>query len=243
MHEGTKFFDDDKRFESYRTGRHRPNTPNESLEKPVFLELLDDVRGKQILDLGCGDGLFGLELLRGGGQSYLGLDASQKMAQLAQQNLQGTSGQALHTKIEDWSYPPERFDLVISRLALHYVANLDETFNQVYQTLRQNGQFVFSIVHPVITSCDKSRAKGGKRLDWIVDDYFRPGPRAVHFMGESVRQYHRPLEDIFRALQQANFQIEQLRESCPQRENFTDMELYERRKRIPLFLFLAGRKG
>jgi SAM-dependent methyltransferase len=242
MHQGDQFFDDDNMFEYYRARRHRADGPNETLEKPVFLELLGDVSGREILDLGCGDGVFGQELLTAGCQSYLGLEASRQMVQLARQNLQETSGQIVHIKIEDWDYPPARFDLVISRLALHYVADLDETFHKVNHTLRRNGRFVFSIVHPVITSCDRSREEGGMRQEWIVDDYFTMGPRKVYFMGEFVEQYHRPIEEIYKSLQDANFQIEQLRESCPRMENFTDVNLYERRKRIPLFLFLSGRK-
>ncbi len=243
MHEGAKFFDNDKLFERYQSGRHRSEGPNESLEKPIFLELIGDVKGEQILDLGCGDGIFGLDLLRAGCQTYVGLEASQNMVQTAQQNLQGTAaGQIVHAKIEDWEYPPERFDLVISRLALHYVANLAEAFRNVNNTLRLDGRFVFSIVHPVITSCDRSQENSGIRQDWIVDDYFVPGSRQVRFMNEFVEQYHRPLEDIFKSLQEANFIIEQLRESRPRPENFTDEKLYERRRRIPLFLFLAGRK-
>ena len=55
-------------------------------------------------------------------------------------------------------------------------------------------------------------------------------------------KYHRTVEDYFRALQEAGFVVEQLRESRPQREQFADEQTYERRRRIPLFLFLAGRK-
>jgi hypothetical protein len=57
-----------------------------------------------------------------------------------------------------------------------------------------------------------------------------------------VSKYHRTVEDYFRALQAAGFVVEQLRESRPQRERFADAQVYERRLRIPLFLFLAGRK-
>jgi len=243
MHEGAHLFENAKAFETYQAGRHRPDSPNESLEKPVFLELLGNVSGRYILDLGCGDGNFGRELLASGCQSYLGIDSSQQMTQMARQNLQETSGQAVCEKIEAWHYPSDSFDLVISRLALHYVPNLDETFANVNKTLKDNGQFVFSIVHPVITSCDKSREGGGVRQDWIVDDYFSIGSRQVYFRGEFVKQYHRTIEDIYISLQKANFRIEHLRESCPQRENFRDVNLYERRKRIPLFLFFSGRKG
>lgn len=242
MPEGSEFFDNDHICQSYESGRHRPDSPNESLERPVFLELLDNVSGKHILDLGCGDGMFGRELLAAGGQSYLGLEASQQMVKLAGQNLQGTIGQVVHTKIEDWVYPEKHFDVVISRLALHYVADLDAAFSRVNHTLKENGQFVFSIVHPVITSSDKSREGGGRREDWIVDNYFSAGSRRVFFMDQYVEQYHRTIEDIYGSLQDANFRIEHLRESSPKRENFADVDLYERRKRIPLFLFLSSRK-
>ena len=50
-------------FEQYMKRRYRENSPNESIEKPVFFQLIGHVQGKQILDLGCGDAKFGAELL------------------------------------------------------------------------------------------------------------------------------------------------------------------------------------
>ena len=242
MEEGSKFFDDDRKVESYRSKRHWAESPNESIEKPIFLDMLGDVKGKQVLDLGCGDGIFGLDLLEAGCQSYLGVEASLHMVQAAQKVFQQSFGQVVHARIEDWTYPVNYFNLAISRLALHYVANLDDTFNKVNSALKSGGRFVFYIVHPVITSCDRSRKDGGARQDWIVDDYFATGSRQVYFMGQYVEQYHRTTEDIFKAFQDADFFIEQLRESRPKIEHFTNVALYERRRRIPLFLFFSGRK-
>lgn len=148
MRDGATFWDDDDVFERYKTRRHNSNTPNETLEKPIITELLGAIQGLQILDLGCGDGVFG----------------------------------------------------------------------------------------SVITSCNKSRADGGQRQDWIVDDYFIPGPRSVYLFRQHITQYHRTIEDLFTALQQAGFTVEALRESRPQRAHFADETLYERRNRIPLFL-------
>jgi SAM-dependent methyltransferase len=152
------------------------------------------------------------------------------------------NGEIVHTKIENWGFRAESFDLVISRLALHYVANLAGTFHHVNKTLKKDGRFVFSIVHPVITSSDKSREKSGVRYDWIVDDYFISGSRRVRFMGEFVEQYHRTIEELFCSLQNAGFIIEQLRESRPRPEIFEDENLYTRRMRIPLFLFFSSLK-
>lgn len=66
MLEGAEFFDKDRTFQTYRKGRYRSGSPNETLEKPIFLELLGEVAGKRILDLGCGDGMFGVDLLAAG---------------------------------------------------------------------------------------------------------------------------------------------------------------------------------
>lgn len=240
---GATYFNDDRRFTDYAEHRHRPNSPNETLERPVIVELVGDVTALDILDLGCGDGLYGRELLAAGCRSYTGLESAQSMVAVARGAVSGATAEIVHNKIEEWPFPNEQFDLVVSRLALHYVADLATTFHQVYKTLRRGGRFVFSMVHPVITSSDKSRGGGGQRLDWIVDDYFVPGPRSVYFMGDQVEQYHRTIEEIFGAMQQAGFVVEQLRESCPQPQHFTDEELLERRRRIPLFLFLAGRRS
>jgi hypothetical protein len=60
-------------------------------------------------------------------------------------------------------------------------------------------------------------------------------------MDELVEQHHRTIEDIYASLQETGFVIEQLRESRPRPEKFADKKLYERRRRIPLFLFLSGR--
>lgn len=95
-------FDDSQISEIFWAMRHRPDSLNESLEKPVIGELVGDVVGMDILDLGCGDALFGVELLAAGCRSYLGIDAATQMVQMAEENLAGTSGRVEQARIEDW---------------------------------------------------------------------------------------------------------------------------------------------
>ena len=73
----------------------------------------------------------------------------------------------------------------------------------------------------------------------IVDEYFIKGARVVPWMGSEVIMYHRTIEEYYSGLQQAGFTIQQLRESRPRREQFSDVAEYQRRLRIPLFLFFA----
>ncbi len=242
MGEGKQVFDSATKTDAYRAWRHHPNSPNKSIEEPIILELLGDVTNTAILDLGCGDAIFGQKLLAMGCQAYTGIESSHQMVDVATEILAGSHGNVIHDKIETWAYPETQFDLVLSRLALHYVANLDQAFANVYKSLRPGGRFVFSILHPVISSCDESREGNRKRQNWIVDRYFEPGPRQVYMMDEYIEQHHRTIESIYRALQNAGFSITSLREAQPRRENFTDEALFKRRSRIPLFLFLASQK-
>lgn len=240
--DGPSFYDDDAVFRTYMQHRQRTDTPNDTLELPILRELLGDLRGQRILDLGCGDAALGREALTQGCQSYLGLEGSRNMLLAAQETLAGTGGQLVHNTIETWEYPPDRFDCVVSRLALHYIAELEQTFTLVYRTLATNGRFVFSVEHPVITSCDRGWTAGTQRQDWLVDDYFDTGPRVTRWLGGEVRKYHRTVEDYVGGLQQSGFILERLRESCPRREWFADEQTYRRRRRIPLFLLLAARR-
>ena len=237
---GPEFYDDDVVFDTYMSRREsRTDGPNETLEKPVFDELVGSLSNLRILDLGCGNAGFGLEALQQGCRSYLGIDGSQKMAEAAKQKLVSTQGKVIRASIESWEYPLQQFDLVTSRLALHYIQDVETVFAKVCQTLVEGGRFIFSIEHPVITSCDRAWQHAGSRQDWIVDNYFETGPRVTNWMGGEVIKYHRTIEDYFAALCTSGFVVETLRESRPQRKRFRDEATYERRKRIPLMLFFS----
>jgi len=240
-HNGPEFYDDEAVFATYMSGREtRVDSPNETLEKPIFDELVGNLANLSILDLGCGNAAFGLEALQQGCYLYVGIDGSHRMVKAAKEKLTGTLGKILQASIEAWDYLSQQFDLVTSRLALHYVQEIEPVFAKVYQALIGGGRFIFSIEHPVITSCDRAWLTGGQRQDWIVDDYFETGPRLTHWMGGEVVKYHRTVEDYFAALCAAGFMVNEVRESRPQRSRFNDEATYERRKRIPLMLFLAA---
>jgi SAM-dependent methyltransferase len=239
---GAAAYDEGDFFENYMKRRNRKDSPNNILEKPILLELLGSVDGKRILDLGCGDAEIGVELLQKGCLSYLGLEGSENMSRVAAENLDGKAGQVLLTSMEEWEPQPEKYDIVISRFALHYLADLASVFQKVHDSLVTGGRFVFSVQHPVLTSSTKSAEGSGRRTDWIVDDYFNQGERAEPWIGKKVIKYHRTVEEYFQLLLQAGFKVDDLREGTPKAENFSSQEEYERRKRIPLVLMFSCTK-
>jgi SAM-dependent methyltransferase len=239
---GPAFYDDDAIFNTYMARRSRSDNPNDTLEKPVIFELVGELTNQRILDLGCGDAAFGREALTKGCQTYLGVDGSRHMVEAARQNLAGTTGNVVHAAVEAWDYPAETFELVVSRLVIHYLKDVDTVFREIYKTLVAGGRFVFSVEHPVITSCDRGWQGNGPRQDWIVDNYFNTGQRLTTWLGGQVVKYHRTVENYFVGLQRAGFVVESVREAEPQREWFEDDDTYQRRQRIPLFLIMVGKK-
>ncbi|GAA2815272.1 class I SAM-dependent methyltransferase [Nonomuraea dietziae] len=217
------------------------HSPNHVMEEPALLDELGPVAGLRVLDLGCGDAAIGRTLLAAGCRSYLGIDGSARMARSATTTLEGTSGRVERMDIEKFSAPPHTFDLVISRLALHYVDDLDPVLVACQRSLSPGGRLVITVIHPVITSHETHQNTNEPRTTWVVDDYFQPGVRQRNWLGNTVTWYHRTIEDYVTALTRADFALTALRECAPRHDRFDgDSAEFTRRQRVPLFLLLAG---
>ncbi|MGN7356217.1 class I SAM-dependent DNA methyltransferase [Paenibacillus sp. SAF-054] len=239
---GSDFYDDPSIFRSYQDRRSWNENANDTIEKPIIMQLLGDVAGKRVLDLGCGEAVIGNELLAAGAAWYAGIDGSANMIEAARQRLNGTDTEIIHTSLEDWEAPTAQYDIVLSRLVLHYIEDIEAVFNKVNQALVGGGSFIFSVEHPVITSSYGLPRGEGAKKDWTVDNYFHTGARNQEWLGGRVVKYHRTLEDIYSSLLTSGFRIMSLKESKPEEGNFLNRETYLRRMRIPLFLLMKAEK-
>ena len=235
------FYDNPKVHKTYLSHRSRPDNPNDALERPLFLELAGDLTNLDIIDLGCGDASFGKEALQQGARSYTGFEVSKAMVDTAQATLANTSGEVRHESLETWQAEGNSADLVASRLALNYVENIERVFQEIAKALRSDGRAVLSVEHPIITS-DFTSLADGQRTAWQVDNYFKSGARVHTWLGEEITKYHHTLEEWLELVEVAGLELERVRESRPRKENFHSREEYERRLRIPLFLFMVARK-
>ena len=58
----------------------------------------------------------------------------------------------LCSSIEAVSFPPHSFDIVLSSLALHYVADYDGLLARLSPWLEDDGKVIFTVEHPVFTA-------------------------------------------------------------------------------------------
>lgn len=242
MKNGPQFYDTHEVLQYYINHRASGIAPNENIEQPVLWDLIDDPTNLSVLDLGCGDARISKHFEKLKSKEYVGIDGSKLMVEQAQKNLVTNFSEVQQVALEEWNPTPQRFDLVISSLTFHYLEDLETVFTKVRQTLKSKGRFIFSVEHPVITSSNVSLANSPIRGAWIVDNYFVRGKRTVEWMGDTVTKYHRTFTDYLDLIAETGFSLTQVKESDPQMQNFEDVALWERRRRIPLFLFVSASK-
>ncbi|NLM17160.1 MAG: class I SAM-dependent methyltransferase [Candidatus Riflebacteria bacterium] len=117
----------------------------EEVLKPIFPWLVRDlmnrggfsIKGKRVLDLGCGPGHISEALLRHDPELVVGLDISEDMLQRAAKRAKG----AIMIEGDACSLPfiAETFDAVISRGSLFFWADLEAALKGVFKALKPGG--------------------------------------------------------------------------------------------------------
>ncbi len=124
--------------------------PLSALEEPFVRVAAGDVRGRRVLDLGCGTGRHAL-WLASQGASVTALDFSRGMLREARSKA-GPSRVCfvVHDLHRPLPFAPATFDLVVSGLVLEHLADLRLFFGETRRVLRRDGRAVVSAMHPAM---------------------------------------------------------------------------------------------
>ncbi|UQZ91119.1 SAM-dependent methyltransferase [Deltaproteobacteria bacterium Smac51] len=237
-------YDDDVFFNKYSQMERSLKGLTGAGEWAALKDMLPDFQGKRVLDLGCGFGWHCVYAAEHGAAKVVGVDISRKMLDEAARKSGGLNIDYIKKPLEEVDYPADSFDVVLSSLALHYVASFGAIVEMVHHCLSDGGQFIFSMEHPIFTASgpqDWHYDGAGDKLHWPVDRYFEEGPREAVFLGEKVLKYHRTLTTIIRDLRKAGFEIDDLVEPQPNERMLKLPEMTDELRR-PMMLLIAARK-
>lgn len=115
----------------------------EGLERRLILDLAGDVRGRRILDVGCGDGDLAVHLAKCGAH-VTAIDASGAMIAAARQRASRENAD-IEFRIaaaQRLPFPPEEFDIVIAVTILCFVEDAAPAFREMARVLRPDGHLV-----------------------------------------------------------------------------------------------------
>lgn len=208
-------------------------------------KILPDFHGKSVLDLGCGYGWHCKYAVDNGAAYVLGTDISHKMLETAKHKNSHNCIEYQCIAMEDLTFPAETFDIVLSSLAFHYVKDFEPLVKKISKWLKKDGEFVFSVEHPVFTSYgtqDWYYDENGTILHFPVDNYYYEGKREAIFLGEPVIKYHRTLTTYLNTLLKNDFILQHIIEPKPP-EEMMHLDGMKDEMRRPMMLLISARKS
>jgi SAM-dependent methyltransferase len=162
------------------------------------LQILDDVAGKDVLELGCGAAQWSIHLARAGAR-VVALDNSEQQLVHARQLMEkaGVDFPLIHASAEAVPLPDESFDVVFCDHGAITFADPYRTIPESARLLRSGGLVAFSLLSPLAWICwDEEKDELGSELRGTYFDLHREEtPEGlIHFnlpYGEWIRLFRR----------------------------------------------------
>lgn len=222
--EQQNIYDNIEFFKSYQEMRNKSNlSANELIEIPQLFALIGNVKGKRILNLGCGAGGHDRKLIEMGAEYVLGIDLSQNMINEAIKNNTSDKIEYKVLSMLDIDSLDQKFDLVLSSLAIHYVEDYDGLCKKVFNILNDGGEFIFSYGHPM-DSCailndysDNFVVINDKKY-FLLSDYNNEGKRVSHWYVDGVETYHRNMSHLVNGIIKSGLTLLEMQESFASEE-------------------------
>ena len=234
----------DEWFELARTGESR-----NVFIMPNMLRFMGDVRGKQILDLGCGEGGYSRELTRRGAR-LVSVDCSKKAIEYAvslakEENLR--IEHYIRNSNDLFDIESEQFDIVLCSMMLMDCEDFEGTLGEAYRVLKPGGKLYASVLHPCFDGNHETgigRQGVGIDRQVVVMNYFEPKEWVAPLWKGTIPVIwrHRTLEDYVKAFVKAGFTIVDLNEPQPTEEQANVSVAMAWLMKIPLYLYWELKK-
>ena len=169
-------------------------------EKELLIELLQPRRGEKILDVGCGTGVFTLDILAFGPR-VTGLDISQPMLKRAGFKTKGYPFQGLAANMSHLPFVDGYFDRVFSVTAIEFVEDAKEAVAELFRVTKKGGVVVVTTLNslsPWAVRRKKAAEKGHSLFDRMIfrspDEMLAVAPvdgvvkTAIHFLNDDDPQ-------------------------------------------------------
>ena len=232
-------------FSEYQKMRSEDINANNLIEKPNFRDLIPDLTGKRVLDLGCGNGELAVYCLEHGASQVVGIDISQNMINVAKQN-KDPRLTFLKMAMEDLPNLQGRFDVILSSLAFHYIKDFDKLIEDIRRHLTDNGVLIFSQEHPMATCFVPAKKQtnskpeiDGKRY-YLISDYNNLGKRTSHWYIDGVIKYHRNFQTLINTLIENGFKLDKILEPSADAYAIKLEPKYKYQTDRPYFLFIKA---
>ena len=195
-----------------RTG---PTIVSDFTGRPPTIDLCGNVEGKNILDLGCGEGYCSRILATKNPAKITGVDISKEMISRAIEREESEKlGISYFCKnAADYDFKESFYDLILGMFIFNYVPiqTMRDILSNIHSSLKENGEMVFAVPHPSLAFIKKEKV-APFYFDHGEYNYF--SAKDIELEGKiwrrsgealNVRSYHKTFEDYVSAINDAGF--------------------------------------
>lgn len=132
-----------------RWAENYDQTPNPllALEERHLTNILPNVEGSNVLDLGCGTGRWLARLLERGARTVVGIDLSAAMLRVARRTL-GIHNRLVLADCLQLPFQASVFDVALSSFAVNHIRHLDPMAHELARAMKPRGRLLISEMHP-----------------------------------------------------------------------------------------------
>lgn len=206
--------------------------------------MLPDLKGKRIVDLGCGFGWFCRFAIEKGAKSVLGIDISKNMISKAKSFPFSSFITYKVADLEELQLPKRSYDFAYSSLTFHYIKNFKQLIATIYKALTSKSIFVFIMEHPIYTAPSSQKFtsdKEGKKI-YPLNNYQVEGKRISNWLVNGVVKQHRKMDTVINTLIDTGFKILHIEEWKPSNEQLKQNPEWSEEMDRPLFLIISAQK-
>lgn len=210
------------------------------LDQPM-LKLAGDVRGRDVLDIGCGEGRF-CRMLRERGAQAVGIDPTTPLIDAARER--DPAGTYLQATAEALPFEEARFDLAVMYLTLIDIPDFRAAIREATRVLRPGGRLLIANLQSFVTTrCPAwHRNEKGEKLHVAVEEYFTERAVRMHWGKIDIQNYHRPLQSYMTAFLDSGLSLTDFLEPRPTDEAVALRPAMRDEQIVPLFHIMCWRK-
>jgi SAM-dependent methyltransferase len=202
--------------------------------------LLGDLKGRRVLELGCGGAQNSIAFVRQGATA-VGVDFSAEQLAFARRLCESEEikVELREGDLADLAFlRADSFDLVFSSYAFGFVDDLNRVFRQVHRVLKVGAPLVFSLPHPTWHLLDPD----SDDPFLITRSYFDRTPMDRRRDGIAFTLYHHSLSDLYMSLVRASYRVDVILEPEPRSDAPRSPDWREAAAKVPRTLIVRARK-
>lgn len=242
-----------KDYQKSRDEKLKCRLYNEFLEVPSMVKAVRKIKGKKLLDVGCGAGVH-IQHYKKMGAKCFGIDISKTLIELAKERCLDCNFKV--GSMNNLPYKDKTFDIVTISLALHYVDNIKNVFKEINRVLKKGGLLYYSTdslnylvsdryedenykIKGICEFLDKKRKNtiivANTKMEGLNEWEMLPGMK--------LKTYKKQFRTQLKALVVSGFELIDLIDCEPSSDfkNY-DSEEYEFVSKIPIFSIYVARK-